>query len=209
MTAEEVAAFTSRAREQEKPWFLLYNIPQPHRPYRNSDKVKIGVNPDEVRPPSFLPDTPVIRQDWAEYLDYCEVADAAVGQALDGLRLSGEEDNTIVIFMGDHGPCFQRGKMSLKRSGASRAPWPSRRPGIAGGTGERRPGERTGPDAHPARPDRKSRRRRFNTGFPSGRSSKASPGPRATISSSPRSPTRCSSVTAACRSVPSTTAVTT
>lgn len=132
MTAEEVSAFAGRAREQDKPWFLLYNIPQPHRPYRNSDEVKIGVNPDEVKPPSFLPDTPVIRQDWAEYLDYCEVADAAVGRALDGLRLSGEEDSTIVIFMGDHGPCFQRGKMSLNDLGL-RVPLAIKGPGIAGG----------------------------------------------------------------------------
>ena len=99
---------------------------------RNSDNVEIGVDPAEVKPPAFLPDTPVIRQDWAEYLDYCEVADASVGEALEGLRLSREEGNTIVIFMGDHGPCFQRGKMALNDLGL-RVPLAIKGPRIDGG----------------------------------------------------------------------------
>jgi N-sulfoglucosamine sulfohydrolase len=110
----------------------MYNIGAPHRPFRNSDEVEIGVDPAEVKPPSFLPNTPVIRQDWAEYLDYCEVADVAVGEALEGLRLSGEEENTIVIFMGDHGPGFQRGKMALNDLGL-RVPLAIMGPGIKGG----------------------------------------------------------------------------
>ena len=85
-----------------------------------------------MKPPTFLPDTPVIRQDWAEYLDYCEVADISVGEALEGLQRSGDEDNTIVIFMGDHGPCFQRGKMSLNDLGL-RVPLAIRGPGIQSG----------------------------------------------------------------------------
>lgn len=132
MSSQDVVGFTGRAKQQGKPWFLLYNIGAPHRPYRNSDQVEIGVDPAEVKPPAFLPDTPVIRQDWAEYLDYCEVADVSVGEALDGLRLSGEEDNTIVLFMGDHGPCFQRGKMALNDLGL-RVPLAIRGPGIEGG----------------------------------------------------------------------------
>ncbi len=132
MNARQVAGFIDRAKQQGKPWFLLYNIPAPHRPFRNSDKVEIGVDPDEVKPPAFLPDTPVIRQDWAEYLDYCEVADVSVGEALEGLQLSGETENTIVIFMGDHGPCFQRGKMALNDLGL-RVPLAIMGPGLKGG----------------------------------------------------------------------------
>ena len=132
MNPQEVVGFTRRAKQQGKPWFLMYNIGAPHRPYRNSDQVEIGVDPAEVKPPAFLPDTPVIRQDWAEYLDYCEVADVSVGEALEGLRLSGQVDNTIVIFMGDHGPCFQRGKMALNDLGL-RVPLAIRGPGIVGG----------------------------------------------------------------------------
>ena len=132
MNPQNVVGFTRRAKQEDKPWFLMYNIGAPHRPFRNSDEVKIGVDPAEVKPPAFLPDTPVIRQDWAEYLDYCQVADLSVGEALEGLRLSGQEDNTIVIFMGDHGPCFQRGKMALNDLGL-RVPLAMKGPGIEGG----------------------------------------------------------------------------
>lgn len=132
MTARQVADFAERANQQERPWFLLYNIPAPHRPFRNSDEVEIGVDPAEVKPPGFLPDTPVIRRDWAEYLDYCEVADRFVGEALEGLRLSGDAGNTLVIFMGDHGPGFHRSKMALNDLGL-RVPLAIMGPGIEGG----------------------------------------------------------------------------
>jgi N-sulfoglucosamine sulfohydrolase len=132
MKPQQVVEFTRRAKEQSKPWFLMYNIGAPHRPFRNSDKIEIGVDPAKVKPPAFLPNTPVIRQDWAEYLDYCEVADLSVGEALEGLHRSGDHGNTIVIFMGDHGPCFQRGKMSLTDLGL-RVPLAICGPGIQSG----------------------------------------------------------------------------
>jgi len=104
--------FLQRAAAKAKPWFLLYNIPNTHRPYPNSDKVKIRVQPSVVKLPAFLPDTPVVRQDWAEYLAGIEQADALVGQAMDTLRASGQLDRTIIVFLGDHGPTFQHGKMT-------------------------------------------------------------------------------------------------
>ncbi len=55
----------------------------------------------------------MIRQDWSEYLEAIERADKQVGQAIEALQRSVAADQTIVIFMGDHGPCFQRGKMNL------------------------------------------------------------------------------------------------
>lgn len=108
-----VAGFLANARQTDRSWFLMYNIRWPHRPFRNSDRVKIGVDPAEVAPPGHLPDTPVVRQDWAEYLDAIQQADQLVGEGLDALRQSGQLDRTIIVFMGDHGPCFQRGKMAV------------------------------------------------------------------------------------------------
>ena len=124
--------FIARATQAGKPWFLLYNIPNSHRPYPNSNKVKIRVNPAEVKLAAFLPDTPVVRQDWAEYLAAIEETDVFVGEALDALKASGQETNTIVVFMGDHGPCFQHGKMSLYDLGL-RVPLIIRVPGLASG----------------------------------------------------------------------------
>ncbi len=111
-TGEVMKGFLRRAAKADKPWFLIYNIHQTHRPYPNSDKEKIRVDPAAVKLPAYLPDTPVVRKDWAEYLAGIEVADALVGQALDALRDSGEAERTLVFFMGDHGPTFQHGKMT-------------------------------------------------------------------------------------------------
>ena len=65
---EAVAGFLKRAAKTGKPWHLFYNVGDSHRPFPNSDKVAIRVKPAEVKLPAFLPDTPVIRKDWAEYL---------------------------------------------------------------------------------------------------------------------------------------------
>jgi len=130
---ETMAGFIERATKSGRPWFLLYNSVYPHRPFPNNDKVRIRPNPAAVRLPAFLPDTPVVRQDWAEYLAAIEEADRLVGEALAALRASGQEQNTIVIFMGDHGPCFAHGKMTLYDLGL-RVPLVIRAPGMKSGT---------------------------------------------------------------------------
>jgi len=100
-------------RASGKPWFLMHNtITHTHRPYVDSEKQPIGIDPAKVTLPAHLPDTPTARRDWAEYLDGVERDDADVGEVLAALHESGQEDNTIVIFMGDHGPAYQHGKMT-------------------------------------------------------------------------------------------------
>jgi arylsulfatase A-like enzyme len=109
----EIESFLKNANDDNRPWFLLVNMPYSHRPYPNSDKVKIRVNPDEVQLPSYLPDTPEIRKDWAEYLAGIEKVDEVVGRTLQSLRQTGNADDTIVVYMSDHGPTFQHGKMTM------------------------------------------------------------------------------------------------
>lgn len=125
-------AFMERARQLGKPWHLFYNIPNSHRPYPDSDSKKIRVNPAEVKPPAYLPDTPVVRQDWAEYLAAVEKADTFIGEVMEALSNSGDADNTIVVFLGDHGPTFQHGKMTLYDLGL-RTPMVIRVPGMKAG----------------------------------------------------------------------------
>jgi N-sulfoglucosamine sulfohydrolase len=127
-----VTAFIERAAKAGRPWLLFYNIPNSHRPFPNSDKVKIRVSPREVKLPAFLPDTAVVRQDWAEYLAAIEEADGLVGEAIAALRASGQDENTVVVFLGDHGPAFQHGKMTLYDLGL-RVPMVIRAPGMQAG----------------------------------------------------------------------------
>ena len=129
---DRTAEMIRNAGAAGKPWFFFANIQAPHRPFRNSDQVKIGVDPAEVELPPFLPDTPVARKDWAEYLDYVQVADAQVGDVLAAVEQAGELNNTLIILMGDHGPAYHRGKMTLYQFGLH-VPFAVAGPGIDGG----------------------------------------------------------------------------
>ena len=98
-----------------QPFFLMHNIAPPHRPasnYLRNSKHPL-VDAKTLKLPPILPDTPTTRRDWAEYLTSVEIADDQVGEALAALRATGKADNTIVMFTGDHGPAFQRGKASV------------------------------------------------------------------------------------------------
>ncbi|QDU90921.1 Arylsulfatase [Pirellulimonas nuda] len=131
-TGDKVEQFAGEATAEGRPWFYFCNIEQPHRPFRNGDEVKLTVERTKVEVPAFLPDTPEVRQDWAEYLDAVERADEHVGDVLAGLERSGQAGQTIVIFMGDHGPAFHRGKMSPYDFGL-RVPLAVRGPGVQQG----------------------------------------------------------------------------
>lgn len=71
---------------------------------------KHPVNPDSVELPSYYVDHPVIREDWAKYLDMMEAADHEVGVIVNELKEKGMYDNTVIIIIGDNGRCNVRGK---------------------------------------------------------------------------------------------------
>ncbi len=80
-------------------------------------KSKHPVNPNDVELPPYLADDPVIRLDWAKYLDQMEYMDAEIGMLFKELEQKGLAENTVVIFIGDNGRCNIRGKGYLHDSG--------------------------------------------------------------------------------------------
>jgi arylsulfatase A-like enzyme len=70
-----------------------------------------------VAVPDYLPDTPDVRQDLAEFYGAITVADAAVGRLLDTLEETGLDRTTWVLFMTDHGPALPRAKSTLYDAG--------------------------------------------------------------------------------------------
>jgi N-sulfoglucosamine sulfohydrolase len=68
------------------------------------------VDPGQVKLPSYLADHPIIRMDWAKYLDQIEYMDQEVGILIQDLKQKGLYDNTVIIFIGDNGRCHIRGK---------------------------------------------------------------------------------------------------
>lgn len=65
--------------------------------------------PANVTPPPYYPDHPVVREEWARYLNSVSGMDVRIGWILDRLRRDGLEDDTVVIFFGDNGRLDPRG----------------------------------------------------------------------------------------------------
>ncbi|MFN4258480.1 MAG: sulfatase [Gemmataceae bacterium] len=87
------------------------------------------VDPDKVRLPPYYPDDPVIRRDWAWYLDTVRYTDWQVGQILQRLDEEKLLDDTVVFFMTDHGISHARGKQFLYEEGIQ-VPFVARGPRI-------------------------------------------------------------------------------
>ncbi|MAS93454.1 MAG: sulfatase [Verrucomicrobiales bacterium] len=64
---------------------------------------------ENVTPPPYYPDHPVVREEWARYLNSISGADVRIGKILEQLKSDGFDDNTIVIFFSDNGRLTARG----------------------------------------------------------------------------------------------------
>jgi len=100
-------------RKPGQPFFAQLSISVTHRGghWKNlREKLENPVDPARVKLPPYYPDHPIAREDWATYLDSIQVMDQYIGKILERLDDEGLADNTVVIFIGDHGRCHVRGK---------------------------------------------------------------------------------------------------
>ncbi|MFN9717071.1 MAG: sulfatase [Planctomycetota bacterium] len=91
-----------------------------------------STDPKSVILPPYYPRDPVLLRDWAAYLDSVRFTDKHVGDVLARLENEGILDNTVIIFMTDHGISHARGKQFLYNEG-THVPFIVRGPGIARG----------------------------------------------------------------------------
>jgi N-sulfoglucosamine sulfohydrolase len=101
------------AREAGKPFCLVMNVADPHKPFyaeNNRGETIPDANapscvfkPEEVPIPGFLFDDPVVRKELAHYYSSVRRADDCVAAILAALDASGLRDNTIILFLSDHG----------------------------------------------------------------------------------------------------------
>ena len=91
-----------------------------------------SVRPEDVVLPPYLPRDPVLLADWAAYLDAVRLTDHHVGQVLARLEQEGVLDDTLVIFMTDHGISHARAKQFLYDEG-THIPFIVRGPGVPRG----------------------------------------------------------------------------
>ncbi len=65
--------------------------------------------PENVTPPPYYPDHPLVREEWARYLNSISGMDKTIGKVLRQMEADGLTDNTIVIFFADNGRIEPRG----------------------------------------------------------------------------------------------------
>jgi arylsulfatase A-like enzyme len=109
------------SRKSDQPFCYWWGPWNTHRPWqKGSGKTLWGIEPDSLKGkmPSFLPDIPEIREDFADYLGEVQAFDYALGLIIKKLEEIGELDNTIIVVSGDQGiPGFPRAKCNLYNLG--------------------------------------------------------------------------------------------
>jgi arylsulfatase A-like enzyme len=104
----------------DQPFFAQIQLAVTHRGdwwNRIRDESTDRVDTARISLPEYYADHPVIKEDWARYLDQIEYMDNEVGLIMKDLKAKGMVDNTVVIFIGDNGRCNIRGKGYLHDPG--------------------------------------------------------------------------------------------
>jgi arylsulfatase A-like enzyme len=99
-------------RKPGQPFFAHLNFRETHKgpAFPEARKQEYLVDPAKVPLPPYYPDHPVVRDEFANYLDTADLLDTRIGAALRRLEQDGLADNTAVFFFGDNGRCLIRGK---------------------------------------------------------------------------------------------------
>lgn len=98
---------------QSAPFLGQINLWETHRDFageRRADR-------NAVKLPPYYPDIPIVREDYARYLDSAAELDRKVGAILARLVRDGLAERTVVIFMGDNGESHIRGKQFCYEEG--------------------------------------------------------------------------------------------
>ena len=114
-----------RNRKPGQPFFGQVNLPRTHQ--SQYGRRKVGApdpkpapfvhDPARVRVPPYHPDTPAVREIWAEYHDRISEMDGQFAALLKQLEDDGLAGDTIVVFFGDNGHGIPGGKVWLWEQG--------------------------------------------------------------------------------------------
>ena len=118
----------------DDPFLMWISFPDAHRPFHDRQE---GI-PAKLMGPEDVKSLPMVGvstrrtlETTASYYNCMQRLDVAVGMVLQELTDSGKADNTLIIYLSDHGPDFPRAKKTI-REGGSRVPlimsWKGRLP---------------------------------------------------------------------------------
>ena len=104
-------------RSEGQPFFAIFNSTKSHESMIRTRPHTQITDPSKVRIPAYHPDTPEVREDWAQYYDKVSEADEDAGRRLREIADAGLADDTIVFYYGDHGSGMPRSKRWPSNSG--------------------------------------------------------------------------------------------
>ena len=121
-------------KSSDGPFYLQVNYPDAHAPFlRQVDGLpEKPLTADDVKPlPYMMVDSRSLRELTADYYNCLMRLDTYIGDLLEELRKSGKYDNTVIVYIGDHGADLLRGKRTSYEGGL-RIPmivsWPGKGP---------------------------------------------------------------------------------
>jgi len=134
--------FLATAAREGKPFFLMANSHDPHRPFSGSrdEKESLARFLDDIKPPSrsygidevdvpgFLPDLADVRKEMAQYHSSSRRCDDTVGAILRALSEAGHDEDTLVMFLSDNGIAMPFAKWNCYLN-STKTPWIVRWPG--------------------------------------------------------------------------------
>lgn len=101
---------------REKPYCLFVMSINPHKPWTAGNPA--AFDPDKLSLPPSMVDTRETRKDYCDYLAEIRRLDDQVGDIMKLLQETGQDKNTLVMFLGEQGPQFAGGKWNLWDHGA-------------------------------------------------------------------------------------------
>lgn len=94
-------------------WSYFLSSRNPHRPFEYESGKKIGLDPENVVVPPYLPDSQEIRSDITDYYASVMAFDKEVHEAMRLLEKTGMAKNTIIVICGDNGWMMPKGLGNL------------------------------------------------------------------------------------------------
>jgi N-sulfoglucosamine sulfohydrolase len=125
-------------QESDQPFFLYICTSDPHRGGGNAEELPYKPNrfgnpppgspgypgvdeviydPNEVLVPGFLPDSPTCRAEIAQYYQSISRIDQGVGRLIEILQEADKWENTLFVYISDHGIAMPGAKTTLYEGG--------------------------------------------------------------------------------------------
>ena len=125
-------------QQSDRPFFLYFCTSDPHRGGGNATELahqpnrfgnpgpqskgypgvqEVHYDPAAVTVPGFLPDTPTCRAEIAQYYQSISRIDQGLGRLVELLKAAGHWEDTLLIYISDHGIAMPGAKTTLYEGG--------------------------------------------------------------------------------------------